>query len=94
MLDDAAYKAVEEELDLGQKSVDSVLKGGEKSQVWMGRGDALDLEHGEAVRAEGATLRQLHAWLQEKDPGFGGLMRVQNKRHEFLWVHPQFEKEY
>ncbi len=37
-------------------------------------------------------LRQLHAWL--KDPGLGGLVRVQNKRQEFLWVHPQFEEEY
>jgi hypothetical protein len=46
------------------------------------------------VRAQGAVLRQLHAWLKEKDPGFGGLIRVQNKRKEFLWVHPQFEGEY
>ena len=23
-----------------------------------------------------------------------GLVRVQNKRQEFLWVHPQFEREY
>ena len=48
----------------------------------------------EAIRAQGAVLRQLHAWLKEKDPSFGGLVRVQNKRQEFLWVHPQFEKEY
>jgi len=40
------------------------------------------------------VLRQLHAWLKEKDPSFGKLVRVQNKRQEFLWVHPQFEKEY
>jgi hypothetical protein len=40
------------------------------------------------------VLRQLQVWLKEKDPGFGGLVRVQNKRQEFLWVHPQFEKEY
>jgi len=32
--------------------------------------------------------------MKEKDPGFGGLVRVQNKRQEFLWVHPRFEKEY
>lgn len=23
-----------------------------------------------------------------------GLVRVQNKRQEFLWAHPQFEQEY
>ena len=41
-----------------------------------------------------AILRQLQTWLKEKDPGFGGLVRVTNKRQEFLWVHPQFEGEY
>ncbi|MGA2852772.1 MAG: hypothetical protein ABSE90_01375 [Verrucomicrobiota bacterium] len=94
VMDDAAYKGLEKELDLGQKSLDSVLKGGEKSGAWLGRSDAPDLERGEAIRAQGAVLRQLHAWLKEKDPSFGGLVRVQNKRQEFLWVHPQFEKEY
>lgn len=94
LMDEAAYKGLENELDLGEKSLDSVLKGGEKSGEWLGRGDAPDLERGAAIRAQGAVLRQLHAWLKEKDPSFGGLVRVQNKRQEFLWVHPQFEGEY
>lgn len=55
---------------------------------------APDLERGEATRARGADLRELHVWLKEKGPGFGGLVRVRNKRQEFLWVHPEFEKEY
>ena len=91
---DTAYKGLEKELDLGQKSLDSVLKGGEKSADWLAHGDSPDLERGEAIRAQGAVLRQLQVWLKEKDPSFGGLVRVQNKRQEFLWVHPQFEKEY
>ena len=94
VLDEVSYKGIEKQLDLGQKSLDSVLKGGEKAGTWLGRGDAPDLEQGEAVRAQGAVLRQLQTWLKEKDPSFGGLVRVQNKRQEFLWVHPQFEKEY
>ncbi|MCP5522572.1 MAG: hypothetical protein H7A46_13605 [Verrucomicrobiales bacterium] len=94
VMDDTAYKGLEKELDLGQKSLDSVLKGGGKSGAWLGRSDAPDLERGEAIRAQGAVLRQLHAWLKEKDPSFGGLVRVMNKRQEFLWVHPQFEAEY
>ncbi|MBV9927616.1 MAG: leucine-rich repeat domain-containing protein [Acidobacteria bacterium] len=93
-LDDASYKGIEEQLDLGQKSLDSVLKAGGEVGEWLGQGAAPDVERGGAVRAQGSTLRQLHAWLKEKDPGFGGLVRVQNKRQEFLWVHPQFEKEY
>jgi internalin A len=94
VLDEASYKGIEKQLDLGQKSLDAVLKGGDKAGSWLARGDALDLEQGDAVRAQGGVLRQLQAWLKEKDPSFGGLVRVQNKRQEFLWVHPQFEKEY
>jgi len=56
--------------------------------------DGPDLPTGGAIRAHGAVLRQLHALLKEKDPGFGGLVRVQNKRREFLWVHPMFEAKY
>jgi hypothetical protein len=94
VLDEASYKGIEKELDLGQKSIESVLKGGEQIGSWLGRSDSLDLEHGEAIRAHGGTLRELHTFLKEEDPSFGGLIRVRNKRQEFLWVHPQFEKEY
>jgi hypothetical protein len=94
LMDETSYKSIEKELDLGQKSIDSVLKGGEKLGSWLGRSDTPDLEHGEAIRAQGATLRELHALLKEQDASFGGLVRVQNKRQEFLWVHSQFEKEY
>jgi len=40
--------------------------------------------------------RELHALLKAKDPseGFGGLVRVMNKRQEFLWVHEKFAGEY
>ena len=32
--------------------------------------------------------------VKAKDPGFGGLVRVMNKRQEFLWVHEKFAGEY
>ena len=94
LMDDDSYKRIEKELDLGQKSIEAVLKGGEKLGGWLGHSDAPDLEHGDAIRAQGSILRELHALLKKQDPSFGGLVRVQNKRQEFLWVHPQFEKEY
>jgi internalin A len=93
-LDEASFKGIEKQLELGQKSLDSVLEGGEKVGAWLGQDDAPDLERGEAIRAQGAVLRELHAWLKEKDPSFGGLVRVQNRRREFLWVHPRFAAEY
>ncbi|MBD2001641.1 hypothetical protein H6F63_00095, partial [Trichocoleus sp. FACHB-40] len=94
MLDDTTYKAIEEQLDFGQKSLESTLKGSDVAVDWQSKTNTPDLEHGEAIQAEGAVLRKLQALLKEKDPGFGGLMPVQNKRREFLWVHPQFVDEY
>ncbi|HEX5703477.1 MAG TPA: hypothetical protein VFX97_09795 [Pyrinomonadaceae bacterium] len=88
------YKGIEAQLALGKASAEALLKGGEKMGEWLAKDDDLDLSHGAAIRADGAILRQLHAWLKEKDPSFGGLVRVQNKRQEFLWVHPNFETEY
>jgi hypothetical protein len=94
MLDEKTYKGIEEQLDLGQKSLEFAVKGSDVAVDWQSKTDTPDLEHGEAIRAQGAMLRKLHTLLKEKDPGFGGLVQVQNKRREFLWVHPQFVDEY
>jgi hypothetical protein len=94
MLDDATYKGIEEQLDLGQKSLEFTLKGSELATTWQSKSNRPDLEHGEAIRAEGAVLRKLQALLKEKDPGFGGLIKVQNQRYEFLWVHSNYVDEY
>jgi hypothetical protein len=93
-MDDATYKGIEKQLGLGEKCVDAVLKGTDKAGDWLANDEGPDLEQGQAREARGAVLRQVHVWLKEKDTGFGGLVRVQNKRHEFLWVHPRFEAEY
>ncbi len=59
------------------------------------RGYPLDERHyGRPRAAHGGLLRELQSLLRERDPGFGGLKRVQNKRREYLWIHPRFEKEY
>jgi hypothetical protein len=97
-MDETAYKAIENNLDFGKECAEAVLKGGEKVIEWAEERDRPKLDQAlttdRPVRADGAILRQLQSWLKEKDPGFGGLVRVQNKRQEFLWVHPLFEKEY
>jgi len=93
-LDETAYKAVEEQLDFSKSVIDTVIGEGMKIGDWMGASESARLEHGEAIRAEGAILREFQALIKTKNPGFGGLVRVMNKRQEFLWVHPQFEAEY
>jgi C-terminal of Roc, COR, domain/Ras of Complex, Roc, domain of DAPkinase/Leucine rich repeat len=95
MLDDATYKGIEEGLDLGQKSIESTLKGSEFATNFSAENDIPDWQQGDsAIMAQGSILRELHALLKAKDPGFGGLVRVQNRRREFLWVHEQFVGEY
>ena len=95
MLDEATYKGIEEELDLGQKSIESTLKGSDLATNLSTESDAPDWQQGEeAIPAQGSILRELHAMLKAKDPGFGGLERVQNRRREFLWVHPHFVDKY
>lgn len=93
-LDDTSYKAIEEQLDFGKSVIDATISEGTKIGEFMGAADTTMPEHGEAIRAQGATLRELHAVLKAKDPGFGGLVRVMNKRQEFLWVHERFANEY
>jgi hypothetical protein len=88
------YKGIEAQLALGKAASESLLKGGEQLGEWLAKDDDLQLGVTRAIRGEGAVLRQLQVWLKETDPSFGGLVRVQNKRHEFLWVHPKFETEY
>ncbi len=94
ILDDTAYKNIEEELSLGEKSLEFSIKGTDMSMDWFGKNDAPDLDYGEAIRAQGSMLRELHSILKEKDRSFGGLERVQDKQQKFLWVHPQFIREY
>ncbi len=55
--------------------------------------DKVTLTHGEAIRAEGGALRSLQALLKEKNSSFGGLVRVQNKQKEFLWVHEEYKDQ-
>ncbi|MEM7531454.1 MAG: COR domain-containing protein [Chloroflexota bacterium] len=93
-MDDASFAAIEEQLDLNTEIIDASISGGEQIGNWLNADDDTSLAHGERTHAHGATLRELHALLKEKDPGFGGLVRVRNKRQEFLWVHPDFEGEY
>ncbi|MEM7012318.1 MAG: hypothetical protein AAF585_12625, partial [Verrucomicrobiota bacterium] len=96
-METANYKAIENQLGFGKACAESFLKGTDKLGDWLTSGeDDTDFRSRPARLAEGAELRELHALLKEKDQAnkFGGLARVQNKRREFLWVHPQFVKEY
>lgn len=93
-IDEAAFKEIEDQLDFGKECLEATVEGGEKMNDWLGQDGSLKLEHGEAIRAQGAILRELQALVKKEDISFGGLVRVRNKRQEFLWVHPQFESEY
>ncbi len=91
---DEQYKTFDKQLSLGKEAFGALAKVGGELGSWASDANAPDLPHGQMQRAEGALLRELHSWLKEKDPGFGGLVRVMDKRDQFLWVHEQFEGEY
>lgn len=92
-LNNQTYDSLEKYLDCGKEVIDATLTGSEKLGSWLNNENSTGLER-MMRRAQGATLRELQTLLKSKDPGFGGLIRVMNKRQEFLWVHPQFEGEY
>jgi hypothetical protein len=95
VVNDTAFKTLESQLSLGKSVIDFLSGEGTKLGEVMGAADeSTNLERGVGTRAENATLRELHALLKAKDPGFGGLVRVMNKRQEFLWVHERFAGEY
>jgi internalin A len=52
--------------------------------------------HGNPLTPEAVMLREIQQIIKDKDKTrtFGGLVRVQNKRGEFLWVHPDYKQEY
>lgn len=93
-LNDDSYKTLANYLDFGKVAIDSTIDGGKQIMNWLVSSETSTGVEKIMRRAQGSTLRELHAILKAKDPGFGGLVRVMNKRQEFLWVHPQFEKEY
>lgn len=95
VLGDAEYQKIAEEIDLGQKAIDFSARSSGMAMDWLGQSDARGLEQDDStvIRARGSMLRSLHTLLKEKDPSFGGLVRVQNKRREFLWVHPQYASD-
>ena len=92
-INDQTYSQFKENLDLGQKSLEAVAKTSDSfSQVSNEK--LYDLEIGEVTEAGGAILREFQAIIKQKDPGFGGLEKVQTNQGKFLWVHPQFVGEY
>jgi Leucine-rich repeat (LRR) protein len=95
-LDDVSYAAIEEELDFGKSIIDASIEEGVKIGEWMSPSQEIDMEYGDSIRAQGSALREFHALLKSLDKveKFGGLVRVMNKRQEFLWVHEKYASEY
>ncbi len=91
---DAATKALQAQIGLGKDVIDAIAGEVSALNEFSSVIDSADIERGVGSRAENATLRELHALLKAKDPSFGGLVRVLNKRNEFLWVHEKFAGEY
>jgi GTPase SAR1 family protein len=105
-LNEDTRKVIQRDLKAGIDCVDAMLKEGEKiiertdekkaanEGRWVGEVGAKEQEPGGIIRAQGWVFRSLQELVKSVDPSFGGLVRVQNKRHEFLWVHEKFANQY
>ncbi len=94
VMEEAAYKAIENQLDFGKECAEAMFGSSEKLAEWSAEKDSPEMERTGYIRAEGGALREFQNWLKKEDGSFGDLRRVLNKRQEFLWVHRNFEKEY
>jgi hypothetical protein len=94
LIEQTMYNSLENYLNFGKDVIDSALTSGGKVAEWMKTGTPDDVMQGTMIQAQGSILRELHTLLRAKDPSFGGLVRVMNKRQEFLWVHERFAGEY
>jgi hypothetical protein len=82
-INDAEYKAIEEQLNSGKSVIDAILGEATRIGEFMASADSRRIEYGEGISAQGAILRELHALLKAKDVGFGGLIRVMNSVKSF-----------
>jgi len=94
IMNNPALEDLQNQFGLGKDVIDVIAGEGAALNEFSNVIDSGSLERGVGSRAENSTLRELHALLKAKDPSFGGLVRVMNKRQEFLWVHERFAGEY
>ncbi len=94
VVNDTAFQSLQDQIGLGKDVIDAIAGESAAFNDFMGKAESTDLARGVAVRADGGTLRELQSMLKAKDPSFGGLVRVLNKRNEFVWVHEKFAGEY
>jgi Leucine-rich repeat (LRR) protein len=94
MLTDQQWASVQEQVQLGQASLDATSQTVASFVLPAGASAPELSESLTVVTATGGLLRNLHALLREKDPGLSDLRRVLDPQRRFLWVHRTFEGEY
>lgn len=93
-IDSELQEKIEDQINFGLECAESMLEAKGEAGEWINDNDNNEANTGNLYHAHGSVLRELHAILRDKDPGYGGLERVQNKRREYLWVHPKYLHEY
>jgi hypothetical protein len=95
LLDDATHQRLSASLNLMEKSAASFLDLTKSTGRWLRKKDvpqpAVDAME---LQERTVSLRAVHALLKERDPAFGGLVRVQNRRYQYMWVHRRYVAEY
>ncbi len=102
LTDEIEYKRIESQLsfgtDLGRvipSTISNLISFGHAGRI-IDPTNADEDEDIWAFYAKDSTLAELHHILKQKDPygEYGGLVRVQNKLGEYLWVYKNYVSEY
>jgi internalin A len=93
-LDREWFRQIEEQLDFGKSVIDATISEGTRVGEWTGAADTTTLERGGTIAPKVQLCANCTLFSKLRTLSFGGLVRVMNKRQEFLWVHERFKAKY
>jgi Leucine-rich repeat (LRR) protein len=94
LMEPAEHKQLASQLERVEKAFGALEKSGTRAARFLRRKDASTTPREVSTDRQGMSLRIVHTLLKQHDPDFGGLVRVQNRRYEYLWVHRRYVTEY
>src|SRR6185295_12918480 len=65
-LDEATYKALENQLDFGKNCAEAMLTSTGKTSEWLEEKEGIEADRTGIMRADGGTLREFQSWLKKE----------------------------
>lgn len=95
-INDTVFSSISSQLEDGQKALDSLVNTVDNSDlnIESSSSSTSKTPDNSPLSIDSSQLRMFQKWLEEKDPGFGGLVRVLNNQQEYIWVHSKYVGDY